>query len=178
LALKAHFTRASYDFFKYGGKTNASVSSYETRRDRYQFEKLARNPDPLTVLVAHLSANPNVWIGDISPNSDTCKEFVRRSSALAYSFKTDLGKIRESLDANLAVPGGQHPYLLSALIGHEVSLETVCILQSLYNFIPYWDEEILDPVIWPEQRMRIMKMMPFLEFDREKLKEVCSEQFD
>lgn len=178
LALKAHFTRASYDFFKYGGKTNASVTSFETRRDRYQFEKLSRHPDPLSVMVAHVSANPGTWIGDISPNSDVYRDFTRRVDALAYTLKSELSQLRDTLDENLAVPGGQHPYLLSAMLGKVVSIESACVLQSLYNFIPYWDEEILDPVIWPEHRMRIMKLMPFLEFDGDKMREVCADKFD
>jgi len=178
LALKAHFTKPNYDFFKYGGKTNASVSSYETRRDRYQFEKLSRHPDPLSVMVAHLSANTGAWIGDISPTSDTYKAFVRRTDALAYTVKSECGALKESIDENLAVPGGQHPYLLTALLGNAISLETMCVLQSVFNFIPYWDEEVLDPVIWPENRLRIVKMLPFLDFDRKKMREVIAEKID
>lgn len=178
LALKLHFTSPSYDFVKYGGKVSASPTSYETRRDRYQFEKLARHPDPFAVLLAHLSKDPKAWIGSISPTSDTYKEFVKRTDALPYTVKTDLGKLKESLDENLEVVDGQHPYLLSAIVGGAVSLETACILQALFNFVPYWDEAIVDPVIWPDNRLKIIKLMPFLEFDRAKMKEVVAEKID
>lgn len=179
LALKLHFTSQSYDFFKYGGKTSASGSAYETRRDRYQFEKLARHPDPLGVMLAHISINPkSAWIGDMSPSSDAYIQFVKRNDALAYYFKEDLGRIKENLDDNLVVPSGTHPFLLSALIANKVSLETVCILQALYNFIPYWDDTIQDPIIWPENRNRIVKMLPFLEFDKAKMKEIAETNID
>ena len=59
LAMKAHFNRDSYDFFKYGGTTKAAVSTFEVRRDRYQFEKLSRAALPAEVMLAHLSANPD-----------------------------------------------------------------------------------------------------------------------
>lgn len=178
LALKLHFTSPSYDFVKYGGKVSASVSSYETRRDRYQFEKLSRHPDPFGVMLAHLSRDAKTWIGGISPTSDTYKSFVKRNDALAYTVRDDLGRLKDTLDSNLEVPEGQHPYLLSALLGETVSLETVCVIQAVFNFVPYWDEAILDPVIWPENRMKVVKMLPFLEFDRAKMKEVITSNID
>ena len=171
LALKLHFS-GSYDFFKYGGKTSASVSSYETRRDRYQFEKLARHLDPVGVMLAHLSADPKAWIGAISPTSETYTAFVRRTDAIPYTLRSDLSNIKDDIDDNLEVPDGQHPYLLSALIADRVSLESVCVLQSLYNFVPYWDEAIKDPIIWPENRKRILKLLPFLDIDKQKAQEV------
>ena len=46
LAMKSHFTREKYDYFQYGGKTNASLDSFYKRKDRYFFEKTSRKyPD-------------------------------------------------------------------------------------------------------------------------------------
>ena len=42
LSLKNHFTNPKYDFFRYGAKTRASVSSFNKRRDKYWFEKTSR----------------------------------------------------------------------------------------------------------------------------------------
>jgi len=39
LSLKNHFTNPKYDFFKYGAKTRASVTSFNKRKDKYWFEK-------------------------------------------------------------------------------------------------------------------------------------------
>ena len=41
LALKQHFTKQEYDYFKYHGKVRANENSFEQRRDRYFFKKLA-----------------------------------------------------------------------------------------------------------------------------------------
>jgi len=41
LALKQHFTKDNYDYVKYRGKVTASEKSFEERRDRYFFKKLA-----------------------------------------------------------------------------------------------------------------------------------------
>ena len=45
-ALKLHFT-TDYDYFKYGGKCNVTPASFNKRRERFFFKKLAREyPDP------------------------------------------------------------------------------------------------------------------------------------
>ena len=41
LALRMHFTNEKYDYQKYRGKVTASEKSFEERRDRYFFKKLA-----------------------------------------------------------------------------------------------------------------------------------------
>ena len=41
-SLKLHFTKESYDFFKYNGKTKVSVQSFENRKDKYHFYKIGR----------------------------------------------------------------------------------------------------------------------------------------
>ena len=38
LALKQHFTKSDYDYFKYEGKVRANENSFEQRRDRYFFK--------------------------------------------------------------------------------------------------------------------------------------------
>ena len=42
LALKLHFTSNSYDYFKYNGKCNVTVSSFNKRREKFFFKKLSR----------------------------------------------------------------------------------------------------------------------------------------
>ena len=45
LSLKNHFTKEKYDYHKYCGKSRATVQSFYKRKDRFWFEKLARNKD-------------------------------------------------------------------------------------------------------------------------------------
>ena len=42
LALKNHFTKDHYDYIKYRGKTRASNEAFYKRKDRFWFEKFAR----------------------------------------------------------------------------------------------------------------------------------------
>ena len=42
LGMKSHFTNPKYDFFRYGGKSRATMSSFNKRKDKYWFEKTSR----------------------------------------------------------------------------------------------------------------------------------------
>ena len=42
LALKNHFTKDNYDFFKYRGKSRVSKVTFNKRKDRYFFERMSR----------------------------------------------------------------------------------------------------------------------------------------
>ena len=42
LSLKNHFTKDHYDYLKYRGKTRATVQAFYKRKDRFWFEKFAR----------------------------------------------------------------------------------------------------------------------------------------
>ena len=50
LAFKHHFTKPKYDYFRYGGKSRASLDAFYKRKDRYFFEKTSRkyNDDEVT----------------------------------------------------------------------------------------------------------------------------------
>jgi hypothetical protein len=175
LALKNHFTKDSYDFHKYQGKVGASASAFENRKDRYAFQKLSRHRDAFGVLFANILHHPDVWIGAIT--SDNAGEQIysvwkKRQESLSYSFKEELKKIGNIDDALFVEPNGQ-PALLKMMITNQLSIETVCLLQACLNFIPYWDAE-MEPVVWTDHRRRIVKYLPFLEFDRDKIKAILA----
>jgi len=94
LSLKSHFTNPKYDFFKYGAKTRASVTSFNKRRDKYWFEKTSRkynDKEVVDFLVSNFIAtdNPqNLWIGQIINSGERIyAEWMRRQQSLTYLFK-------------------------------------------------------------------------------------------
>ena len=42
LAFKNHFTKKTYDYHKYCGRSRASKESFYKRKDRYFFERISR----------------------------------------------------------------------------------------------------------------------------------------
>jgi hypothetical protein len=80
LALKQHFTKPGYDFFKYNGKVKVQASSFDVRKDKYQFHKLSKHTDPINYLVSNFVYN------------DIVNEFFYKYSCNDCFFKATLNK--------------------------------------------------------------------------------------
>lgn len=173
LALKMHFTQPQYDYFKYNGKVNATIQTYEKRRDKFQFAKLAKHKDPMGYLVAQYAAgNFTGWVGDLfgEEGERVYTEYLARRQSLAYLFQSDLEKLEEDFVSKFKVKNGQHPELLVMLRQSNISIETFTILNNLLIFFPIWDKKILDTVVWPAYRDRSLKYSSFISFDKSKYK--------
>lgn len=144
------------------------------------FEKLAKKPDPVLFLVSNLYKKPNSWLGEfINENGDkNYKEFIKRHESITFYFQEDLTKMLSSLDDNLIVNNGQHPYLLKLITREEVGLDTVLILNKILNFFPYWDKNIVENVIWPSKKFAIEKCDKFVHFSEAKCKKALEDHFN
>ena len=69
LALKNHFSKPNYDYFKYAGKSRTSIASFEKRKDKYWFEKISRNKDDKEILFSSIDKK-NTWEPN-NPNGKT-----------------------------------------------------------------------------------------------------------
>lgn len=179
-ALKLHLSQDSYDFFKYGGKTKVSVSSFENRKDKFHFYKLSRkyqNDDDLkNFLVANLFEDNNIWIGKLlSEESDIIyKQRQKIIQSLSYTFDEECHKIfdgHENKNTPLQTKG-DYPVLLTMLLRKEVSPETAIILNSFLNYMPSWKKRISDTIQWPDYNLRLNKYAAFVKFDPVKYKEI------
>ena len=182
IALKNHFTLEGYDYFRYGGKTNAREDTFETRRDKYFFMRLAKKDEPFEYMLSNfVKRGSKTWIGDIldSSGEENYLNWKKRKESLTYSFKSDLSKLKDDLDDNLIVEGGEKPYLLRLYLLGDFSIESLCVLNACLNFVPYWDKEIseYDPM-WQETKLLMKKYTPFMSFDKELMKAVIHERFD
>ena len=93
LALKNHFSKSNYDYFKYAGKSRASVASFEKRKDKYWFERISRQKNDNEIkdfFIANLleADDPNsVWIGNVIRDGDIYyKEWIKKQQSLKYLF--------------------------------------------------------------------------------------------
>ncbi len=114
LALKNHFTTDNYDYIKYNGKVGAKPSSFDTRKDKYQFYKLSKHKDPLKYLISNFVDGDLKWIGDLfSDDSEKVyNEWLKRQQSLSYIFEQDVKKLCTNFNDCVIVKNGQHPYLL------------------------------------------------------------------
>lgn len=178
LALKRHFT-SSYDYHKYNGKINASVTSFETRKDKFFFYKLSKKKDAKDFVLANLVHDPKVWVGDMvgEKGEQVFMEWTKKQQSLSYIFKSELGKLDEDFDSNLITKDGQHPKLLRLHTSGNISLETLIIIDDLTNVFSYWSKKILDNIIFPDILNTCSKYKPFLNYDKSKMKQILVAQF-
>jgi hypothetical protein len=178
-SIKLHFTKDSYDFFKYNGKSNISVTSFENRKDKYHFYKLSRKfnkkEDLIPFLVSNFVERDTLWVGDLL-TEDAEVNFQRRQKilqSLSYEFTGDLAKLFNGVDDPnevIKVVDGDYPLLLTYTLQKVTKIETLCILNSILNFLPMWDKKITDTIRWPDFRRKVVKYTAFLPKDVVKYK--------
>lgn len=176
--LKLHFT-TDYDYFKYNGKSNISIESFEKRRDKYHFYKLSRKYDTeeyKEFLVSNFFVDEKTWAGSLLADDahDAHMERLATIQALSYHFKNDCAYIAEQGSINdLLHTDGEYPKLLDMLLYAEIKDETLCILNSLMGFMPMWQRKISDTIRYPNLHRKFIKYTPFIMFDRAKFREIA-----
>ena len=182
LSLKNHFTNPKYDFFKYGAKTRASITSFNKRKDKYWFEKTSRkysDKEVVNFLVSNFaySDNPqNLWIGEIINSGErTYSDWTRRKQSLTYLFKEQSNELLLNNELeNLFDCSKGHPIILKKFLGGEISLETFSIFEKIFSFRSEFDKKLKDPV-WETVSLKIKKYLPFINIDVFKFKKILRE---
>ena len=178
-SLKLHFSKDSYDFFKYNGKTNITITSFENRKDKYHFYKLSRKysnkDDLISFIVANLLEKENLWVGDLLLESAEVnfRQHQKVLQSLSYHFTNDVQNIFENEnDPNNAIKviEGEYPKILTMYSRREVSIESVCLLNKILNFLPMWEKKITDTIMAPIHLHKIKKYTPFMPPDVVKYK--------
>ena len=172
LGMKSHFTNPKYDFFRYGGKSRATMASFNKRKDKYWFEKTSRKYSDQEVIDFLLSNfinanNPqNLWIGEIINSGErTYADWKMRQQSLTYMFTEQSEKLllENDLEKVFSCSKG-HPLVLKKYLGGEVSLETLSILEKVFSFQSKFDKKLKDPV-WETVSMKLKKYLPFLNIN-------------
>ncbi len=183
VAMKQHFTKDKYDYFKYGGKSRASVTSFKGRKDRYFFERMSRKKSDEQIVQYFISnfvstEDPSkVWIGEIIQNGETnFQNWQKRNQSLAYVFGDEVERVfKGSGFDSYFHTSGQHPKILKEYLKGNVSIETLVILDKVLGYVERFDKKILDP-IWGSVSMKIKKYGPFLNIDVPRYKKILKEK--
>jgi hypothetical protein len=186
LSMKSHFTNSKYDFFKYRGKSRATVASFNQRKDKYFFEKSSRKYSDKEIVDFFLSnfvstENPqNLWIGEIINSGErTYTEWMGRQQSLSYLFKEQSNELfsENELETVFNCSKG-HPLVLKKYLGGKISLETFVIYDKIFQFVKDFDKKLVDPV-WETVSLKLKKYNPFLNINmlqyRKILKEILYE---
>lgn len=182
LALKNHFTKDSYDYHKYCGKSRATVQSFYKRKDRFWFEKFARNKTDKEIVdffVANFvsCSNPEtLWIGEIMKEGESrYQNWQKKVQSLSYIFKEETqtlfeeNKFEEVFDSSKG-----HPPVLKKFLSGNISLETLVIYDKIFLFGNNFDKKLKDPV-WETVSRKLKKYSSFLNIDVPRYKNILRE---
>ncbi len=187
LSFKNHFTKEKYDYFKYSGKTNASLNSFNKRRDKYFFEKMSRQKNDDEIKAYFLSnfivEDPSkIWIKEIIQNGEkTYIDWNKRQQSLKYVFEQECRQIFENkdFDSFFKIAKGRHPIIFKHYLRDDISIETFLILNKILNFKVLFDKKLIDPV-WLSVSLILRKYDPFLNIDvikyKQTLKKIVSHE--
>lgn len=187
LSMKSHFTNPKYDFLKYRGKSRATITSFNKRKDKYFFEKTSRkysDQEVVDFLLSNFVAadNPqNLWIGSlINEGEKTYADWMRRQQSLSYLFKEQSEELlsQTKLEDVLNCSKG-HPLILKKFLSGKICIETLVIFDKIFQFGSRFDKKLLDPV-WETVSHKIRKYSPFIHIDvtqyKQTLRNVINEQ--
>ena len=175
LALKRHFS-SDYDYFKYNGKVSAKVTSFEKRKDKFFFERIARHvSDPHSFLIANLVMNEKAWIRDLAYSEESRKIYEdreRRIQSLSYTLRNELMAIDGSLDMILRGSEFGPPALIRAYLKGTISLETLVVVADVTKCYGAWKKNYSEDPMISEVLFKMNKYLPFLDYDREKIRQI------
>jgi len=185
-SLKLHFNSDSYDYFKYNGKVSTSIDAFENRKDKWHFYKLSRRfaneEQGRDFIVANLIHDSNVWVGNLLTEESNIQYRKRQKiiQSLTYTFTNEIELLMSHASPNelLMSQGGEYPDLLIKLLHEEISLETICILNQVLEFLPAWDRKIGDTIHYPNISRKIKKYTPFIPFEPTKYKLILKKEYD
>ena len=182
LALKNHFTKDHYDYIKYRGKTRASNAAFYKRKDRFWFEKFARQKNDKEIeefFVSNFiySTDPStVWIGEmIKEGEGRYQEWQKKVQSLTYVFKEETESVFENkkVDDMFDCSKG-HPPILKIYLKGDISLESMVIYDRILGYGKDFDKRLKDPV-WETVSRKIKKYSPFLNIDTSRYKKILKE---
>ena len=192
MALKAHYSSGSYDFFKYNGRVKwLNPDRFEHHKDKWQFHKLSKlypDREACTFFIAsNFFESGDVWIRTLFTEDakNIYLEKLRIKESLEYLVMQDVEKIRTGMLLTseqklsripefkdyLTVKDGQNPALLNLAYHNELPKETIVALNAAIGFLPVWEKKIADSIIFPSFKHRCLAYEPFLKINVKSLRE-------
>lgn len=185
LALKLHFTTDKYDVIKQKGKVRASRQAFAKRSDLFAINKIAKkykDEEVANFLIANFVSGDR-WGGVFDMDAkETYLAWKKRVESLTYTFNKDLDTIELEMEQNQIIDPfivfkHTHPYIIKAYLRKSITIETLVILDGLFNLIERYDKEINDTIVYPDISRLIKKYRPFLKYDLEKFNGLFRRRF-
>ena len=182
LSLKNHFTKDHYDYIKYRGKTRATKQAFYKRKDRFWFEKFARQKSDKEVeefFVSNFiySTDPGtMWIGEMMKEGEgRYTDWKKKVQSLSYIFKEEIESLFDDKEVDEVFDCSKgHPPILKKYLGGDITLETMVICDIIFGYAKNFDKKLKDPV-WETVSRKIRKYYPFLNIEVSRYKKILKE---
>lgn len=187
LALRLHFTRPSYDYFKYHGKTTLTHEKFEQRSDKFLFAKLTRiyqtAEEYRDLIVANCLDDPHLY-SRLLLSSEAHERYLayrKIHESLTYQVNQDYCWLfEENSDLNFWLRSENewhdYPPLMRAVWSQRIKIETLLVMNRILNFLPVWERKIRDTIRAPEFLLLCRKYDPFVVVDATKAKTILREK--
>ena len=189
LAVKLHFTSASYDYHKYEGKINAKLDTFTSRNDRYFFHKLSKQykeDEILDFFVANFAKDDKKWVKSLLENDGKGNylEYRKYKESVSYHFRSDCSLLYDNIVGDMArfndvllVHNGQHPTMLRLLLQRKINIQSAIILDSVLSYSKNWSKDIKEKVVWPKIAFKMAKLKGFVKYNETECKLIMKEIF-
>jgi hypothetical protein len=181
-----HFSSNSYNFFKFNGKTKATQASYNSRKDKYHFDKLAHKFSREKIIEKMLVEqihNSNFWVKDLleKDNETRYLKFRGYVEGIRYYLKKEFSLIREyCLKSEIEIVDvfkikeGTHPIIFKFLLRNDIRIETFIALDIVMLFSNNMNKKKDFDPIWKDQYLLMTKYYPFISHYLPESKEIKS----
>ena len=166
LAVKLHFTKKDYDIIKYRGKVRIKEETYKKRKDLVSIKKLARDytrEEVINFLIANFVSGER-WGGLFDTDAARrYKEWSVRKNQREYRFQQDVSKLMLEMESrnisnSFVEKNGEHPLTFRLYFGNIITIESVVILEKIFNWCEQLDDILLDDTL-----LLIKKYRPFVK---------------
>lgn len=180
--IKLHFTSDSYDVRKYAMK-RMSMASFERGTIKFKLYRLTQKYNNVQLrefFIANFLSGDK-YGGMYGANADeVLLDWQKRIQGLTYHYTQDILHLQErgAQTPEMVWSGDGHPLIAKEYLGKRINLETLVILDKLYNFRPVVDKRLHDDFVWKAVSRTMYKYEPFLVVDKEKFQLATDKVFE
>ena len=182
MAVKLHFTSKKYNVFETRGNVKGTREAFNSRNDRYIFEKLGQKYDDREMIqffVSNFAYGNDTAIYGNSEAEDLYFEWQKRKQAITKTFIDDLANIMNMCDVHkfnadgiFKSKDGDLPVLTSMFLSGRISIETMRMIDDIEPFVDSWENDPMIKIVLGDKLLRIEKLKGFVKYDSEKITKV------
>lgn len=185
MAIKLHFTSEKYNVFETRGHVKGSRDTFNSRNDRYIFEKIAQkhseDKDIIQFFVSNFAYGSENAVYAGGEAEELYSEWKRRKQSISKVFIDDLTNILNYCDINkidskavFVDSAGDPPELLNLFLKGKVTIESMRIIDDHYPFVDNWRENDTIRIMIGDELRRIKKLKGFVKYESAKVAKIFS----